>query len=114
MAQPMPFSIDVGHEGYLVPIWLRFVCDLVTIWLRENQFGYGFGYEIDVFGYDLVTGRPVPGTIWLRAIWLRFGYEAAEKCGRYCKNTFSPIFFVRLALCRRNQIIWLRLPRLAG
>ena len=75
----------------MVTFCLRLGYDLVTqksIWLR-------FGYEIDVFGYDLVTGRPVPGTIWLRAIWLRFGYAMAEKCGGYYKNAFSTIFWLR-------------------
>ena len=85
--------------------WLRIGYDLVTQktnWLR-------FCYEMLVIGYDLVTVRSVPGTIWLRAIWLRFGYEAAEKCGMCCKKRMFYNMLVALALWRRNQIILSRL-----
>ena len=64
----MFFSMHSVAEGRTFLIWLRGIWLRNLIWLR-------FGYEIQRYGYDLVTHTQ----IWLRfgyaTIWLRFGYD---------------------------------------
>ena len=70
------FGLFTRNHGF----WLRYlgfgyattpfgygIWVLVTFWLRNHAFWSLFGYG--QFGYG-----PVPGKIWLRTIWLRFGY----------------------------------------
>jgi hypothetical protein len=87
------------RERFFVPIWLRVGCDLVTIWLRKNQFGYvlvtefmfllRFGYGPTGPGNNLVTRNMV--TIWLRSSW---------KVWKVLQKHLFDNILVTLALCK--------------
>ena len=47
--------------------------------VTQSTFCLRFGDEISVFGCDFVMAQPVPGTIWLLTIWLRFVYRRGYK-----------------------------------